>query len=49
MNNQFQVTFLMGSGRAETLLVLADTIEGATRLAVGAIPFQWLSVTVEPL
>jgi hypothetical protein len=45
--NTFQVTVVWASGESETLYVLADTHQSATRLAKRAMPFEWQSITVE--
>ena len=45
--NSFAITVVWLDGTLETLYVLADTHQSATRLARRAMPFEWQSITVE--
>ena len=48
--NSYAITVVWSSdGTAETLYVLADTLQGAIRLAKRAMPFEWQSITVEQM
>jgi hypothetical protein len=47
--NSFAITVVWADGNVETLYVLADTHQSATRLAKRAMPFEWQSITVESM